>query len=261
MDRDTVDAILAIVPATATFRDDHCVSLKLTGGILGGLVRRIDKVPVLRLVSRLERLEELDLRRNRCGELPDLGLRCLTWLDLGSNYMGSVPDWIRPLPLKYLNLGVNELKVIPDWIGELPLTTLKLHKNQIKCVDAIAPLKLNSLNLYLNGLKQFPKCIWDFDLHTFSWGVSGVTVLPEIPWKNLEWFVCIANRIERLPNSFCDLSKLKGAFLNKNRLTCLPERIGELQSLKHLFLYKNRIQWVPESFGHLRLERFNMDKN
>jgi len=259
-DHDIISYLKNIIPlVSATFHEDHCISLKLTSPecVLGGIVRlRSDKHSILGLISQLHHLRELDLRRNRFGLIPNLGLVNLESLDLGSNYMGSVPEWIRGLNLKYLNLGVNELKFIPDWIGELPLENLKLHKNQLSNVDAIAPLRLTSLNLYLNRLK-WPKFLWDFDLKVFSWGVSGIKEIDGIGnWKNLEWLTCVANKIECLPDSICGLTKLKGLVLNKNRLTCLPERIGELVNLRHLFLYKNQISVLPKSFGSLKLERY-----
>lgn len=208
-DRDVVAAIGRLVPGVRSqFRGDECHALFLTKSdcLLGGLARRLspaDKREVLRLVSLLPHLRLLNLRRNRLGPVPDLGLERLEWLDLGSNYMGAVPDWLRRLPLQYLSLGVNELKFIPDWLGGLPLTTLKLHKNEIANVDAVRPLRaLKFLNLYFNRIKPFPEFVFEFpNVRFFSWGVSGLERLPDGVgrWAELRWLSLVANRLTELP--------------------------------------------------------------
>lgn len=270
-DRDAVAEINKLCPlATAEFEGESCVGLRLTSDkdVLGGVARRLspgDKKHVLSLISRLTELKTLDLRRNRFGFIPDLGLERLEWLDLGSNYMGSVPDWLRRLPLTYLNLGVNELREIPEWVGGLPLTTLKLHKNEIASVDAIRPLKdVRFLNLYFNRIKPFPEFVWEFpEVQFFSWGVSGITSISDglCNWRHLEWLSLVANRIESLPDCICGLTALRGLRLNKNRLSRLPDHIGRLVDLRHLFLYKNCIRELPPSFSALRLEKLNLARN
>lgn len=272
MDRLIAEKLTNMVPgAHIQFEGNVCVGVHLVDPkhLFHGLARHLspsDKKEILGLISKLEGLRYLDLRKNRFGKIPDLGLRNLEYVDLASNYMGSVPEWLRGLPLQYLNLGVNGLTTVPDWIGSFQnLRVLKLHKNSLLNVDAVAPLgSLAFLNLYFNRVKRLPTWLWDLrEINFFSWGVSGITHLPEEigNWTKLEWLSLVANHIERLPDTLCELTLLKGMRLHKNRLLSLPENIGNLSRLEQLTLYRNRLQSLPQSFANLRLKKLNLAHN
>jgi len=271
-DRDIVKKILKYVPkATFEFEEDNCVSAVLTkkDHIHFGLMRSLsltDKKEVLNLLAKLKSIRVLDLRKNRIGLIPDLGLEMLEHIDLASNYMGQVPEWIKNKKLKFLNLGVNEIQELPEWINEFTnLEVLKLHKNKIKGFEEISECKkIKFLNLYLNHAKKVPKFIWNFlDVEFFSWGVSGTTRLSEdiINWKNLQWISLVHNKLDSLPESICKLTQLKGIRANKNKISKLPNEIGNLCNLRQLSLYKNELKNLPDSFRMLRLEKLNLSHN
>ena len=92
-------------------------------------------------------------------------LKNLTRLNLGNNYMNSIPDDIVKLEnLRYLDLSRNNLKTIPDDIGKLKnLMYLDLSRNNLKSIPpSIGKLKnLIVLNLSYNKLTSLPKEIED----------------------------------------------------------------------------------------------------
>lgn len=269
-DRETIEDLLRLVPrGKFQIDNDICLGVHLfnESDIWGGLARHSkEKRKILKLISKLENLRYLDLRKNRFGPITDLGLQKLEYVDLASNYMTEIPKWLKNCPLKYLNLGVNEISNLPDWISEFKqLIVLKLHKNQIKNADSIYGLNnLNFLNLYFNQMKAIPSFVWQIkQLEFFSWGVSAIKTLPkEISnLNNLKWLSMVGNKIEELPDEFCQLFNLVGVRLHKNRLHKLPENIGNLQKIEQLTLYHNRLSCLPESFQKLNLKKLNLAHN
>ena len=272
-DREIVSKILKMVPsASFNFHNDCCVSLKLTNedNIFFGLIRHYSptqKNEIIRLIQNLSSLKVLDLRKNRLGKIDDLSSCPLEELDIGSNYIGELPVWLRNMPtLKTLNIGVNELKKIPDWLPDLTnIETLKMHKNHLKELPDLSTMKkISYLNLYLNQWKNFPKFIWDCDLEGFAWGISGIKEIPPQigRWKNLKWLLFVGNKIERLPNEICSLTKLINLKLHKNHLKELPEKFGEIVELNELILHTNELEKLPESFNKLKkLKTLNLAKN
>ena len=71
----------------------------------------------------------------------------------------------------------------------------------------------------------------------------------------------MANKISYLPDTICNLKKLKGLRLNKNKLNFLPADFGKLINLKELSLYKNNLKILPDSFDKLKLEKLNIAYN
>ena len=270
-DRDIVNEIVKIVPsAKFTFDGDDCVSAVFTNpastfyGVLR-LYPSSEKMRVLRYVSDLENLQYLDLRKNKLLKV-DLGLCNLRHLDLGSNYLGVVPSWMRGNKLQFLNLGVNELAVLPDWFGEFSgLRILKLHKNRISDFSVLSGMMdLRELNLYFNKVGDIPGFIFYFgEMRFFSWGMSSLGILPEEigMWKRLEYLSLVGNRLRFLPDSLCGCSEMVGMRLCKNMLEYLPERIGDLKKLREISLYKNRLTCLPDSFDFLKLKKCNLAGN
>ena len=60
------------------------------------------------------------------------------------------------------------------------------------------------------------------------------------------------NFLLNLPDSICELEKLKHIDLEDNRLDHLPEDFGSLSNLEELLLDKNHLTQLPISFGYLK---------
>ncbi|MFX1503216.1 MAG: leucine-rich repeat domain-containing protein [Promethearchaeota archaeon] len=121
-----------------------------------------------------------------------------------------------------LNLVMKELDILPDIIGNLSklrILTLKWNK-----IDALPESFGNLIELE------------ELDLEG-SWSTNDDKA--------------IYNGIMELPNSFCNLKKLKILNIKENGLRLLPNNIGQLKSLQKLFLDTNRISEIPESIGEL----------
>ncbi len=225
-----------------------------------------EKKYVLRFVDKLKNLEVLNLRKNCLGYIDNLDLPKLKYLDLASNYMGSVSDFFKFCNLEYLSLGVNDLKCIPDFISNFcNLKTIKLHKNEISDVSSISNCRnLQFLNLYLNSMNEVPKFIFSFEkIEFFSWGISKIKSFPEEieNWKNLKWLSLVANHLQFLPETICLLTNLNGLRIHKNHLVELPSNIGNLKKLKQISLYCNKLKFLPDSFFNLKLEKCNISYN
>lgn len=243
----------------------RCIELSLCddAAIFHGLIRHhtpAAKFEILRLVSQLEGLRKLNLRRNRLGVLPpEFGrLKGLEELTLSSNYLGCVPEPIRGFRrLKSLLLGNNDLIELPSWLGELSgLEHLALHKNvKLRSIEPIRGLKhLRTLNLYYVNLLELPAFIYDFrSLSTLTlWNVKR---FPDglDPLENLEFFTnCGTPALRSLPAGFTRLRKLRMTRLAQNNLETLPEDIGDLENLEQISLYQNQLSRVPDSMVRLR---------
>ncbi|MFW9988673.1 MAG: leucine-rich repeat domain-containing protein, partial [Candidatus Odinarchaeota archaeon] len=135
------------------------------------------------------------------------------------NHFGFVCDNRRIIGL---NLVMKELDILPDTIGNLSkLRILALKWNKI---DALPESFGNLIELE------------ELDLEG-SWSTNDDKA--------------IYNGILELPNSFCNLKKLKILNIKENGLRSLPNNIGQLKSLQKLFLDTNRIPEIPESIGEL----------
>lgn len=266
LERQIVQSIQKLAPCQANFEQDHCIELQFVDKLhpyYGTMRHSKDKKTIFELINKLTSLRTLNFRKCRLEIAPDLDLPNLNHLDLSSNYLGKVPEWIRTLALDYLNLGVNNLMQIPDWFSEQEFKVLKLHKNQITHFPTLKPT-LQFLNLYLNKKPTIPDFVWDLNhLEFFSWGMSNITHIPEEigSLKNLLWLSFVPNALVEIPKTFALLKKLRGVRFAKNQIQRLPENFGELESLEELTLYDNQIQELPESFYQLSLKKFNIAKN
>jgi Leucine-rich repeat (LRR) protein len=262
-------------PFPHSLDNGRCIELSLCddAAIFHGLVRHhtpAAKLEILRLVSQLDGLRKLNLRRNRLGVLPvEFGrLKALEELTLSSNYLGCVPEPIRGLTrLKSLLLGNNDLVELPSWLGELSeLEHLALHKNvKLKYIEPICGLKhLRTLNLYYVNLLELPAFIYEFRaLSTLTlWNVKR---FPDglDPLVNLEFFTnCGTPGLRSLPKGFTRLRKLRMTRLAQNNLESLPEDMGELKNLEQISLYQNQLSRLPDSMSSLqRLCKLNLAWN
>ena len=232
-----------------------------------GIVRfSEDKKKIHRLLSKLEGVRWLNLRKNCFNEPIEVNTSNLTRLNLSSNYMKRIPNCIRyALRIEDLELGVNQLDEFPDWAVHESLRILKLHKNKIvELPDISNCANMSVLNLYFNNFKRLPESIWNLkNITFFSWGVSGVSEVPEdiLGWRELRYLSFVSSKIEHLPDCICDLKNIVGLRLQKNKLKSLPDRIGNLSNLEHLTVFGNCVSDLPSSFFDLRLKKLNLGMN
>lgn len=251
MEKEIVRKIESLCFVKSKFDGEKCVALDFTdenNPYLGTIRHNQNKIEILNLIDKLKNLKYLNLRKNRIVKSFHLELPELEHLDLGSNYLLTIPPWIQNLNLKFLNLGVNNLTFIPEWFVEKKFETLKLHKNLISYLPEINTQNLIFLNLYQNNMKKIPNFIWYAKkLEFFSWGNSEVFDLPaEIGnLSNLIWLSFVCNKISFIPEEFCNLSKLRGARFTKNNIEYLPKNIENLKNLEEMLLFKNKIKEIP----------------
>lgn len=230
----------------------------------GGTIRRHPmKREIIEMVARMPNLTFLNLRKCKVGPIPELASRSLEWLDLSSNDLPVVPDWVTLQPrLGFLSVGANNLAEVPDLSGLTMLRTLKLHKNRLTVMPEI-PKDVASLILFLNPLDGIPDVVQSlWNLETFSFGMTNAKKMPSFErLRRLKLFILTHTEIEEVPEEICSLPELTGLVLAKNRISRVPERIGDLTKLKNLSLYYNRITELPDSLFDLNLERFNVSKN
>jgi len=269
-DRHVIEKMLSLAPCGRfRFEGDFCVSVDLTDATnpFVGVVRfSEDKKKIIRLLSKLEKIEHLNLQKNCFNEPVEINPNKLISLNLSSNYMKKVPRCIGfAFNLEELELGVNELDQFPEWLLHPKLKLLKIHKNNIsELPDLSGCSNLEVLNLYFNKFRTIPECVWSLEkMFFFSWGVSGVNEIPESisKWKNLHYLSFVSSKVEQLPDCICDIKHLRGLRLQKNRIRCLPDRIGMLSELEHFTIFSNLVSALPRSFFDLNLKKLNLGMN
>ena len=112
MDREIIEKLKKICFFKYKIVEDKCISLQFTDELnpfFGTIRHNKDKRQIIGLVDELKNLEYLDLRKNKIIEDFTLNLPNLKHLDLGSNYLGKVPRWIKDLNLNFLNKFITKL--------------------------------------------------------------------------------------------------------------------------------------------------------
>ncbi|KAL2089290.1 hypothetical protein ACEWY4_013978 [Coilia grayii] len=126
----------------------------------------LDELPAQ--LSKLRRLQHLDLSMNQFTEIPEcvLNLPSLQWLDMGSNLLQNLPHDIHRMEnLQTLWLQRNELETLPDNISHMHnLDTLVLSSNRLRDIPSLME---DMHNLRFVNFRDNP----------LTWDVS----LPEVP--------------------------------------------------------------------------------
>lgn len=262
-------------PFPHVVEEGRCVELSLTSSeaLYHGLIRHhppFEKQAILRLVCQLTGLRKLDLRRNLLRQLPSefVNLKELEHLNLGSNYLGVVPDVLRGLRgLRFLQLGNNDLTELPGFFADFQnLEQLALHKNlRLKTIDSLNGLtRLKALNLYFVNLLALPAFVFEFrNLVTLSlWNVSRFPESMEA-FQALEFFTnCGGPSVRALPPGFTKLKKLRMTRLFQNNLEALPDDMDRLVNLEQISLYQNQLTCLPDSMAQLKqLTKINLGWN
>ncbi|KAF7152374.1 hypothetical protein RHSIM_Rhsim01G0095800 [Rhododendron simsii] len=170
---------------------------------------------------------------------------CLTELNLEDCHLSYLPDEIGNLiALRTLNLAGNSLSTLPDTIVKLSCLKDLLVEN--------------------NKLSHLPSKIGDLDsLETLRlWGNKGLHALPEsicelVRLRELGLYGC---NLSHLPSEIDGLISLNHLNLGNCHLSHLPSGIGGLTSLEYLYISGNNICTIPDSISSLhRLDDFFLD--
>jgi len=166
-------------------------------------------------ISRLSKLEHLNLLRNQLRVLPEnIGsLTHLRELEIATNCLTRLPDDICKLQhLRRLNIECNDLVELPERIGDM-----------VACQE---------INVNSNSLGELPRSI------------SHLVPLRKLSVND--------NDLQRLPSDIGNLSNLQALHVSKNNISELPSSICQLQSLQSLWLdYNCQMAALPADFHHL----------
>ncbi|XP_039257979.2 uncharacterized protein LOC120334536 [Styela clava] len=151
----------------------------------------------------------------------------------------EVPKEIKNLNnLRQLVLDTNELREIPNEISDLnQLETLTLSNNRLaELPGGFAKLSsLRSLHLANNRFAEFPNEICGLvSLSFLDLSDNSIREIPdEFDWlsSTLQTLLLYINDLQRLPESFGNLTELTTLWLGKNRLESLPKSFGKLVNL------------------------------
>src|SRR3989339_57430 len=162
--------------------------------------------------------------------------------------MGNHVTYHNPI---WLHLNHNLLTTVPGTIGNIrELYALKLHNNRLTSVPgAIAkPSSLRILELQHNELTSLPDSLairtYYFYFKVFN---NKLTSLPNFSHNGFYELYAYNNQITGLPDSFCNLSSLKYAYLSRNQIASLPDSFGTLTALSWFKIDSNQLTALPGS--------------
>lgn len=204
--------------------------------------------PIPPIISRLERLQTLNLSFNQIKSFPLVlaSLPSLTDLNLSSNGMSEFKSKLNSMnELTFLRLANNNLTELPSDVGKLTvLMELDLSHNSLLHL----PPELGKLT-YLGKLDCQHNKITDLPI-----GLTGI--------ECLHVFNLSHNRIQQFPAEFGRLTQLEQLNVSHNFLMKLPEEVGNCIRLKELDVSENMLYCLPASIGMLsRLEALNFSWN
>ncbi len=213
-------------------------------------------------VSQLINLKSVNLWKNQLtGAIPqEIGsLRLLTDLVLaGNQFSGSIPETVSGLDsLRDFNISDNLIEgALPDAILNCTkLTGLKISNNKITSIpENIGQLtKLREITAANNLITSLPGTIRNLsELFRLDLTKNLLTTLPDLGAMPALWDLQLSdNRIEALPESFGDFTRLSDLYLGKNLISEIPGSFEKLSRLKVLSLNGNRLRSIPVSFCFL----------
>ena len=212
------------------------------------------KMDDIRVVMEILTLTDLKLAHNSLEEtlLPDISrLNKLEVLDLRGNTLQGLPEGISELTcLRVMNLAENRLASLPmEALSSLPLTELHVQKNNLK--GNLMPASMNRfetlqiLNVASNALQSLSENE-DLELpnlQQLSIDANRMKTLPDMAsWKSLLSLTAESNSIQALPESFLSLEKIKYVDLTGNDLSKVDERIGLMENLTTLRIANNPLR-------------------
>jgi small GTP-binding protein len=210
------------------FELTHLVVLKL-GNYSTVNVNQIKEIPPK--ISRLKKLQILELRRNLLSDLPKeiSRLKNLQKLDLIENNLSKLTEGISKLQnLEELYLIQNQLSELPPGVFQLKsLEGLYLGNNKLEELPVEIGYLKNLRELYLNDnlLKEIPL------------EIGQLENLQELNLNN--------NRLKKVPPEISQLKNIRKLNLGANQLIELPREIFRLKNLQNLDLSGNKFLKAP----------------
>jgi hypothetical protein len=130
--------------------------------------------------------------------------------------------------LEILDLSNNQLSELPADFGRLS--------------------KLKILFLSDNRFETVPTVLAECEsLEMISFKANQIVTVPEnaLPLKT-RWLILTDNKIQQLPDSMGDLTKLQKLMLAGNELTAIPESMAKCRALQLVRLSANQLTGLPE---------------
>ncbi|XP_036329086.1 uncharacterized protein LOC118741276, partial [Rhagoletis pomonella] len=184
-----------------------------------------------------------DLSRNRFCELPEeiTTFSFLETLLLYHNTIRSIPESVKHLTsLTYLDLRSNQLASLPREICFLPLQVLLVSNNRLAALpDELGRMdRLTDLDASYNQLSTLPARIGELrSLRSFSLRSNQLMYLPrELTCLTLESLDVSNNRIASLPLEIRQMTALVELNLENNPLTSPPASLC-VRGLVHVFKF------------------------
>ncbi|XP_065357119.1 leucine-rich repeat and calponin homology domain-containing protein isoform X2 [Calliphora vicina] len=184
-----------------------------------------------------------DLSRNRFCELPEeiTTFSFLETLLLYHNTIRSIPESVKHLTsLTYLDLRSNQLSSMPREICFLPLQVLLVSNNRLTALpDELGRMdRLTDLDASYNQLTTLPARIGELrSLRSFSLRSNQLMYLPrELTCLTLVSLDVSNNRISSLPLEIRQMSTLVEINLENNPMTSPPASLC-VRGLVHVFKY------------------------
>jgi len=147
----------------------------------------------------------------------------------------------------------EQLTDFPEEIFALAdtLEILDLSDNQLNDLpDAFTCLhKLKIVFLSNNQFEHIPKVLANCtELEMIGFKANQISIFAEhvLP-INTRWLILTDNKIEKLPNSIGQLSRLQKLMLAGNRLTTVPDSLVNCSQLQLIRLSANQLQAFPEN--------------
>ncbi|XP_073825101.1 leucine-rich-repeats and calponin homology domain protein isoform X2 [Musca autumnalis] len=184
-----------------------------------------------------------DLSRNRFCELPEeiTTFSFLETLLLYHNTIRSIPESVKHLTsLTYLDLRSNQLSSLPRELCFLPLQVLLVSNNRLTALpDELGRMdRLTDLDVSYNQLTTLPARIGELrSLRSFSLRSNQLMYLPrELTCLTLVSLDVSNNRISSLPLEIRQMSTLVEINLENNPMTSPPASLC-VRGLVHVFKY------------------------
>uniref|UniRef100_A0A1I8NW32 Calponin-homology (CH) domain-containing protein n=1 Tax=Stomoxys calcitrans TaxID=35570 RepID=A0A1I8NW32_STOCA len=184
-----------------------------------------------------------DLSRNRFCELPEeiTTFSFLETLLLYHNTIRSIPESVKHLTsLTYLDLRSNQLSSLPRELCFLPLQVLLVSNNRLTALpDELGRMdRLTDLDASYNQLTALPARIGELrSLRSFSLRSNQLMYLPrELTCLTLVSLDVSNNRISSLPLEIRQMSTLVEINLENNPMTSPPASLC-VRGLVHVFKY------------------------